>query len=94
MQQLLSVAIHDLLPKGPRTAILRLCSFYNELCQRVLDRRILENLEDEVAETMCLLERYFPTSFFDIMVHLTIHLVREAKLCGPVQFRWAYPFER
>ncbi|GJZ90675.1 putative reverse transcriptase domain-containing protein [Tanacetum coccineum] len=33
-------------------------------------------------------------SFFDIMVHLTVHLTREVKLCGPICFRWMYPFER
>lgn len=35
-----------------------------------------------------------PPSFFDIMVHLTIHLVKELFLCGPVHVRWMYPFER
>ena len=94
MQQLLSVAIRGLLPKGPRIAIFRLCSFFNDICQRVIDRSKLESLEDEVALTMCMLERYFPPSFFDIMIHLTIHLTREARLCGPVQYRWMYPFER
>ncbi|XP_042423430.1 uncharacterized protein LOC122011054 [Zingiber officinale] len=38
--------------------------------------------------------QYFPPSFFDIMLHLTVHLVREVQLCGPVYFRWMYPFER
>ena len=28
------------------------------------------------------------------MLHLTVHLVREVQLCGPVYFRWMYPFER
>ncbi|PRQ39100.1 hypothetical protein RchiOBHm_Chr4g0421351 [Rosa chinensis] len=28
------------------------------------------------------------------MVHLTVHLVREVELCGPICFRWMYPFER
>ncbi|KAL6326028.1 hypothetical protein AAG906_038520 [Vitis piasezkii] len=28
------------------------------------------------------------------MIHLTVHLVREVRLCGPVYFRWMYPFER
>ena len=28
------------------------------------------------------------------MVHLTVHLTREIKLCGPVHFRWMYPIER
>src|SRR3954469_8816365 len=36
----------------------------------------------------------FPPSFFDIMVHLPIHLVNEVRLGGPVQFRWMYPTER
>ncbi|XP_028110959.1 uncharacterized protein LOC114309428 [Camellia sinensis] len=86
-QQLLSVALRGLLPKGPRNAIFRLCSFFNQLCQKVIDRNMIEQLENDVAETLCILERFFPPSFFDIMVHLTIHLGREARLCGPVQFR-------
>ncbi|KAL0556296.1 hypothetical protein IC582_004808 [Cucumis melo] len=28
------------------------------------------------------------------MVHLTVHLVREVKLCGPIYLRWMFPFER
>ncbi|XP_075514169.1 uncharacterized protein LOC142549218 isoform X3 [Primulina tabacum] len=94
MQQLLSVALRNLLPKDPRNAIYLLGAFYNELCQRVLDRNRLEQLEENIAEILCMLERYFPPAFFTISVHLTIHLAREARLCGPVQFRWMYPFER
>lgn len=94
MQQLLSVSIRGLLPKGPRQVIFRLSSFFNELCQRVIDKRRMEKLEEDIVEIICMLERYFPPSFFDIMVHLPIHLAREARLCGPVQFRWMYPFER
>ncbi|XP_022846332.1 uncharacterized protein LOC111369080 [Olea europaea var. sylvestris] len=94
MQQLLSVALRGLLPKGPRNSIFKLCSFFNEICQGVVDRNKVEILEEDVAETLCMLERYFPPSFFDIMVHLTIHIGREVRLCGPVQYRWMYPFER
>ncbi|KAL4033345.1 hypothetical protein IC575_006432 [Cucumis melo] len=28
------------------------------------------------------------------MIHLTLHIVREVKLCGPIYLRWMYPFER
>ncbi|KAL6276821.1 hypothetical protein ACE6H2_020422 [Prunus campanulata] len=94
MQQLLSVALRGLLPKGPKTAIFRLCAFFNELCQRVLDRNKLEKLDEDIVQILCMLERFFPPSFFDVMVHLTIHLGREARLCGPVQYRWMYPFVR
>ena len=37
---------------------------------------------------------YFPPGFFDIMVHLIVHLVREIKCCGPVFLRWMYLVER
>ena len=94
MQQLLSVALRGLLPKGPRNSIFKLSSFFNEICQGVIDRNRVEQLEDDVSETLCMLERYFPPSFFDIMIHLAIHLGREVRLCGPVQYRWMYPFER
>jgi len=40
------------------------------------------------------LEMYFPPSFFDIMVHLIVHLVREIRLCGSVFLRWMYSKER
>ncbi|XP_065867489.1 uncharacterized protein [Euphorbia lathyris] len=36
----------------------------------------------------------FPPGFFNSMEHLPIHLPYEAKVAGPVQFRWMYPFER
>ncbi|CAA7051770.1 unnamed protein product [Microthlaspi erraticum] len=62
-------------------------------CKRVIDREQLV-MEAEIVETLCMFERFFPPSFFDIMVHLTVHLGREARLGGPVHFRWMYPFER
>ena len=74
LQQLLSIALRGLLPKGPRTAIFRIYAYFNEICQRVIDRNKLEQVEEDVAETLCMLEMYFPPSFFNIMVHLTIHL--------------------
>ncbi|XP_026420318.1 uncharacterized protein LOC113316323 [Papaver somniferum] len=94
MQQILPVALQGLLPVGPREAIFRLCSYFHEICQRAVDLHRLIELEVEVAETLCMFERYFPPSLFDVMMHLTIHLAREVRLCGPVQYRWMYPFER
>jgi Domain of unknown function (DUF4218) len=35
-----------------------------------------------------------PPSFFDSMEHLPVHLAYEARIAGPVQYRWMYPFER
>ncbi|CAA7056519.1 unnamed protein product [Microthlaspi erraticum] len=94
MQQLLPIALRGMLSKGPRVAIVRLCAFFSQLCQRVIDREQILIMEAEIVETLCMFERFFPPSFFDIMVHLTVHLGREARLGGPVHFRWMYPFER
>ncbi|WMV58931.1 hypothetical protein MTR67_052316 [Solanum verrucosum] len=50
----------------------------------------LEQLDKSIQMTLCKLERVFMPTFFDVMVHLAIHLANEAKLGGPVQFRWMY----
>ena len=94
MQVFLPIAIHGILPKEVREAITSLCSFFNTICSKVFDPCTLDALQADVVVTLCKFEMYFPPSFFDIMVHLVLHLVREIKLCGPVFMRWCYPFER
>ncbi|XP_073131634.1 uncharacterized protein [Henckelia pumila] len=94
MQQLLPVAIRGVLPKHVRYTITRLCGFFNVLCNKVIDVSKLNDLQREIVTLLCLLEKYFPPSFFNIMIHLTVHLVREVKLCGPVWYKQMYPFER
>ncbi|KAL5564960.1 hypothetical protein UlMin_028124 [Ulmus minor] len=84
MQQLLPVAIRGVLPKEVRNTIIR----------KIIDPSKLQQLQDEVVVTLCLLEKYFPPAFFDVMVHLTVHLPREIKFCGPVWLRWMYSMER
>ncbi len=93
IQQLLPIAIRGLLPKNVRYAITRLCFFFNSLSSKVVDVNNLDTIQEEFVTTLCLLEKYFLPTFFDVMVHLTVHLIREVKLCGPVWYRWTYPFE-
>ena len=87
MQQLLPLAIRHLLPKNVRHAIARLCFFFNSICKKTIDVAKLDAIQNDLITTLCLLEKYFPPSFFDVMVHLTVHLIREVRLCGPVNFR-------
>ncbi|KAL0553624.1 hypothetical protein IC582_007524 [Cucumis melo] len=94
IQQLFPIAIRSVLPKHVRYAITRLCIFFNSVCNKVLDAQQLDKLEEDIVVTLCLFEKYFPPSFFTIMIHLTVHIVREVKLCGPIYLRWMYPFER
>ena len=54
----------------------------------------LDQLQSRVVLTLCYMEMLFPPSFFTVMIHLIVHLVEDAKLGGPVQYRWMYPIER
>uniref|UniRef100_A0A803PCS7 Transposase n=1 Tax=Cannabis sativa TaxID=3483 RepID=A0A803PCS7_CANSA len=94
MQQLLPIAMRSVSQKHVRYAVTRMCFFFNAVCAKTVDPSKLDKLQDEIGKTLCMFEKYFPPTFFDIMIHLTVHLVREVKLCGPVYLRWMYPFER
>ena len=84
MQQLLPIAIHGILLEKVRVAITCLCFVFNAISRKVIDFRQLDDLENQAAVVLGQLEMYFPPSFFDIMVHLIVHLVREIQLCGPI----------
>jgi len=55
---------------------------------------VLEQLEKNIAVTLCKLECIFIPAFFDVMVHLAVHLASGAKLAAPAIHRWMFPFER
>ncbi|KAM3365980.1 hypothetical protein ACQJBY_015509 [Aegilops geniculata] len=51
-------------------------------------------MQAQIPVTLCKLEKEFPPSFFDVMMHLPVHLANEALLGGPTIYRWMYLFER
>nr|CAE05230.3 OSJNBa0011K22.12 [Oryza sativa Japonica Group] len=92
--QLLPVAIRNILPPKVRHTIQRLCSFFHAIGQKIIDPEGLDELQAELVRTLCHLEMYFPPTFFDIMEHLPVHLVRQTKCCGPAFMTQMYPCER
>ena len=88
------MAIPDIFPNKVRLSITRLCLFFNAICRKVLDPIKSNKLENEAAIILCPLEMYFPPTFFEIMVHLIVHLVKEIKCCGPIYLQWMYSVER
>jgi hypothetical protein len=60
----------------------------------VYDPSTYHILKAGVATSLCLLEKVFPPTLFDLMMHLVLHLMDELDICGPVHFRWMYPIER
>ena len=51
-------------------------------------------MQKNVCLILCKLELIFPPAFFDIMVHLVLHLSEQAIQGGPIHSQWMYPFER
>ncbi|XP_049407809.1 uncharacterized protein LOC125871254 [Solanum stenotomum] len=94
MQQLLPIALRNLLPVNVLKPLIELSNFFRGICSKDLKIGDLEKLQDRVAITLCHLERIFPPSFFDIMEHLLIHLAEEAMLGGPSQYRSMWFIER
>ena len=94
LQHLLPVGLRPYLKKKVVDTIAELSLFFQKLCARTLLVKDLEALQDGIIITLCKLESIFVPAFFDVMIHLVVHLPFEAKLGGPVHTRWMYPFER
>ena len=94
MQEYLPIALRGTLPDHVSKVVIELCDFFRRICLKDLTEYDLRFLESRVVVTLCKMEQIFPPSFFTVMVHLVIHLVREVRLGGPVTFRWMYPIER
>ncbi|XP_040368108.1 uncharacterized protein LOC112177548 [Rosa chinensis] len=94
MQYLLPLAIRYALPKYVARIFIELSSFFRILCTKVGTVGTFNSLSKRIAIVLCLLEHLMPPAFFDVMVHLPIHLADEAAIAGPVHFRWMFPIER
>jgi hypothetical protein len=47
----------------------------------------MNDINHNVIATLVLLEKKFPHSFFDTMMHFLVHLVEELEICGPMHTR-------
>uniref|UniRef100_A0A803MT40 DUF4218 domain-containing protein n=1 Tax=Chenopodium quinoa TaxID=63459 RepID=A0A803MT40_CHEQI len=90
MQNLLPSAIRKTLPKHVALPLMRLSGYFRGICKRVINPKDLDRLQAGIVENLCEQERKFPPSFFDIMIHLPIHLVDEIKRGGSVCDWWMY----
>jgi hypothetical protein len=94
MQDLMPLALCRSLPETVSIPLIRLCKYFKVLYGKVIDVKEIEEWEDEIVLILCQLEMIFPPSFFDIMVHLTMHLAAELRIAGPVHYRGMWSPER
>jgi hypothetical protein len=77
-----------------RTSIIMLSQVFGRTCAKSIDSKAIEEMRCEVAIALCMLEKEFPPSFFDIMSHLVMHLVDEVEICRRVHTQWTHPIKR
>ncbi|KAL3520947.1 hypothetical protein ACH5RR_019096 [Cinchona calisaya] len=94
MERLLPIAFKEFVPPFVWSALTEVSLFFRDLCSTSLTITNMQKLENNAPVILCNLERIFPPAFFDSMEHMIIHLPYEARIAGPVQYRWMYPFER
>jgi hypothetical protein len=94
LQQVIPAALRGLVRKDIYEAIAELGNFFRQLCSKTLRVDVLHRMKDDIPVILCKLEMIFPPAFFDVMVHLAVHLPEEAILRGLVHYGWMYPIER
>jgi hypothetical protein len=94
MMQLLPVALRGILLDNVRAIIIKLCAFLNAISHKAIDLMSLLKLQEDVVHSIVSLEMIFSPSFFNIMTHLLVHLVKEIGILGPIFLHNMFPFER
>jgi len=94
MTQLLPVALRGILPPHVCLATVKLYAFLNAISQKAINPLELAALQNDVVQCLVNFESVFPLSFFDIMTHLLVHLVKEINILSPVFLHNMFLVER
>jgi len=84
MQTLISISYKNLLEKKIWDALIENNKFFRDICSTRIHIQHMKQLEKNMIEIICKLEMIFPPFFFYSMEHLSIHLVYEIKVRGPI----------
>ena len=74
LQRILPVILRGLGRPDLYKAVAELGQFFRELCSRNITIYALERLRDKILTILCDLEKIYRPAFFDVMVHLAVHL--------------------
>jgi hypothetical protein len=94
MKRLLPVMFRGYFDDVMWMVLAELSYFYTQLCAKEIMVEMMQKLKKEIPVLLCNMEKKFPPGFFNPIQHLLIHLLYEAKVGGPVQYRWMYHIER
>ncbi len=77
-----------------RLGLMRFSQVFHNIYGKVWDPIDLPTLREDVATTFSILEWELLEAIFDVMMHLTLHVVEELDICGLIHSRWIYPIKR
>nr|GEV02804.1 hypothetical protein [Tanacetum cinerariifolium] len=80
--------LQQYLPTDVAKPIIKLCLFFKQICSQTLMVDDMVKAQRKVVDIWCNLELIYLPGFFDIMIHLVIHLPLEALEGGPIRLRW------
>ncbi|KAK1621385.1 hypothetical protein QYE76_026902 [Lolium multiflorum] len=77
-----------------RETLFGLCNFFDVISRKSIGLRQLRRLQEEIVVILCELEMYYAPAFFDVMLHLLVHIVEDIIQLGPTFLDSMMPFER
>nr|GEV66609.1 hypothetical protein [Tanacetum cinerariifolium] len=84
MQRLLPNGLQQYLPLDVAKSLIKLCLFFKQICSQTLMMDDMLKALRKVIDILCNLELIYPPVFFNIMIHLVIHLPLEAYFGRPI----------
>ena len=84
MTQIFPVAIRGIMDKHVRETIFGLCNFFDVISRKSITGKQISRVQEEIVVILCELEIYFPPTFFDIRVHLLVHIMDDIIHLGPL----------
>ena len=94
MTELLPLVLQGILSENVRSTIVKLYAFLNGIPRKVIDPDRLIKVQNNMVQFLVGFELIFPQSFFNIMTHLQVHIVKEIDILEPVFLHNMLPFER
>jgi hypothetical protein len=94
MMQILLVAIRGIMDEHVHQTLFGICNFFDVISGKSIGVKKLKRLQEEIVVILCELEMYFPPAFFDIMVHLLVHIVEDIVQLGLTFLHSMMLFER
>ena len=94
LHYLLQFAVRKSLKDDVAKPLIKFSAFLRGLWSKVIHLDDVKRLQAEIVDILCEFEIIFPPAFFDIMVHLPVHLCREIEYGGPEHLRCMYAIER